>query len=1027
MRRASLGCGGSIYVGQFGAVGLALSESSTDPPFTFDWSCMLPQLVDPEIQKDSCAPFCPVAVDADGFTTAWVTSLLSRAKKLRTGRSGRRRWSLAECLMEDDWDQVLEWGTICPATQVPKPDSLVGGFMFLAFSAAVARTQDGNEALWAGVAKRMNRALLRTYFGSVTYPLDTTREWMREACERGHVRHQIDMPGKHRYWRTVMLQIGFAPQVGVQRLAIWLLGYGVPESISTLLDEEDENGSLLFRELWDGLQRWQQGTATQVIRQGLLQNPWFSQPVQTAIAEGLEGRGFRHSSQLRVEDENDAASLFSPALLRDQVFTLALSAKLPARFRDEPLLPFRIQLGSGTLDLVPDEHGRLRIEQGVACVSRKFRELEVKVFQSGEIVYRQQIELWQQEDDVTVFDAKTGRRVRDLSTFLPAEGTPYTLLSPADVEWTPQGTRIESANDGWRFHIYSNRLPPGLTASVEGFVIWSLLELGVSTKRRKAGTVEIRAVSMTRIHLRVVTLKGEAVRSFRMAGRTFEGAEGETDVSPTTSLHGRLIPAILKDGERVDLEACNVDRPTGMAYRDVSGEWRKFESSAISDGADLEGRDLAVSWNARSREDDCWLMLGDQPLRAQPEIVRRQTMRGMGEPLGLRFGLMNEVKERRIKLLSSTMYCGALLPVTVVDGHYRLPLREPSMRADEYEVYVWEHQKSAPRLIPANEVKCEAGGWGLLVNMESALLPLGWAISFDGIWKGSRFHVEPIKDDERWENVSARWLKVLTGLDYELGSDWGTLAQHLRWWRFPVLMTPFRGAVAERVKADGAGTLRAWVNGSHKKGMFAPWVDTDYVVPLREFLWRFSPSQKECARLLEGLWRKAVGWFADETGLLFPELRILLNAHPILLARMVCAALSELESEALKKVAVVPVKNSTQRQRDPSGEARVQGELRALRSMFLKTVADLGGVVGDDAASIHQLQANTLDELRSWTDKQGLDSMYFRKCIVEPAERMFDGNTWGDDQLKIAISRSPASRAFLVSHLVRKFGTGGTP
>ena len=985
----------------------------------------MPQLVDRKIEKDLGAPFCPTAVDAEGFATAWVTALLTRAKKLRTGRSGRGRWSLAECLVEDDWAQIIEWGTTCPPTRVPKPDSLVGGFMFVAFSAAVARTQDGNEALWATVANRMSPGLVRSYFGSVTYPLDTTREWMREACERGQLRHQIDMPGKHRYWRTVMLQIGFAPKVGVQRLAIWLLGYGVPESVSTLLEEEDENGSVLFRELWDGLQRWQQGTAHQVIRQGLLQNPWFSPPVETAISEGLRRRGFRHSSQLRVEDEDDAATLFSLALLKDQVFTLALSPRLPVCFRDQPMLPLRVHIGSRTLDLVPDDHGRLRIEQGVAWVSRKFRELEIIAVQAGDIVYRQHIELWQQED-VTLFDAKTGKRVRDLGAFVPVERHPYTLLCPADVALVPQGVRIESEDDGWRFHIYSDGLPVGLTASVEGFPIWSLGESRKNAKRRKAGTIEIRAVSMTRVRLRAVTFEGGAVRSFRVAGKTFSGTQDAMDVSPTTSLHGRLVPAILQDGQRVDLELCSVELPTGMAYRDVAGEWRTLETSAISDGAELEGRDLVVSWSARSKGDDCWLMLGDQPLRAQPEIVRRQSMRGMGEALRLRFGLMNEDKERRTRLTSGTMYCGQLGPITVEEGRYRLPFREPSMRAGEYEVFVWECGASAPRLMSPSEVTCGDGCLGLLVDMKAVQRPLGWALSFNGLWKGSRFQVEPVADGESWGELSSSWLEMLASGEGLVGSDWEALAQHLRWWRFPVLMRPFRAAIADRVRADELGSLRAWMNTSQTEQPFSPWVETDYVVPLRKFLWRYTPSNCESAQLLAGLWNKPTGWFADAAGLLFPELRILLNAHPILLARLICAVLSDLQDQEIKKLPVVQVKGSTHRQRDPKGQLRVKSEVRALYSTFIKNVADLCGAVGDNGTLIDQLRANTLDELKSWTDKEGLDSKYFRKFIVEPAERMFGGVFGSDDQLQIAISRSPASRAFLVSHLVEKFGMGGT-
>jgi hypothetical protein len=224
---------------------------------------------------------------------------------------------VAECgLTEEDWEQLLDWGRSCPQRAVPSPDTLVGGLIFLSFAAAVARTQDGNEALWAGVADHMNAALLRSYCGSVRYPLDATRKSIRDACDLGGMRHQIDMPGKHRYWRTVMLQIGFTSKAAAERLPLWLLGYSLPESVATLLHVDDANGSSQFRHLWRSLQQWQNGATDESVRRKLLGNAWFPRELEKTLLEGLKWKGYGRSSQLRAEDEDDAAALFAPALLR---------------------------------------------------------------------------------------------------------------------------------------------------------------------------------------------------------------------------------------------------------------------------------------------------------------------------------------------------------------------------------------------------------------------------------------------------------------------------------------------------------------------------------------------------------------------------------------------------------------------------------------------------------------------------------------------------------------------------------------
>jgi hypothetical protein len=900
---------------------------------------------------------------------------------------------------------------------------VVGALLFLALSAAVARTQDGNEALWAAVSKRMNPHLHRSYFGTVDYPMDVTRKGLQEVCERSRLRHQIDMPGKHRYWRTVMLQIGFTPKGAAARLHYWLLGYGVPESIATLLEEDDENGSSRFRELWWGLQRWQQGALDQRHRGKLLENSWYIPCLQKAIEEGYKHRPYIHPAQLRVEDESDEASLFSPALLRDDAFTLALSPTPPARFLAQPPLPFRVVVGKETIDLFHDDNGRLKLEGGLAKVDRGIRQLEVKAYQAGDLVYRQLVELWQEEDDMTIFDGKNGKRTRELATFVAETGHPYTLLTRADVELRPKAVRIESSNDAWRFHVFPSGLPVNLGAYVEDFPIWTLSGSSQAVRRRRAGVLEIRFESMTRVRLLAIPEKGSEIQSFRIAGRTFKGHTGGLDVSPTLTLDRTVAPAVLRGGESVEMELRVVERFAGMAFRDSSFGWVTVPDSSVVDGAEFEGRELVVSWSHKKSDDDCWLMLGKQPLRSQPEIIRRQKMRGMGESLKLRFGLMNEEKERRVKLVSNVIYCGRMQRVLSVDGWHRLYLREPSLRAADYGVHVWERGAYGPRRIDAEELAIDPKGETISVNASAVTHPLGWAISLDGLCLGSRFHVEPLADDGAWQEICAGWIEVFSpqsSVDQLI--EWETLARHLRWWRFPALMRPFRVALEERVHSDKPGTFRAWCDAMRDETMLSHDTEGDYVVPFRHFLWRFRPSSRECVLLLSGSWNKTSGWFSDEYRVLFAELRFLLTSHPVLLARLICEAVSAKEQEELSKVRVVTTRDLFTKQRDPKGISLVKAQVSALYKDFVECVCHFAGVPSKAAGSIDRLRARTLEELKSWTDKTDLDSVYFHKYVVMPAELMFKGIAGKDDQMQIAIARSPASRAFLVCHLVNKFG-----
>ena len=963
---------------------------------------------------------CSLATNGGGSVSAWTSALLLRAKDLRSVLSSDERWSLTECLLrEEDWADLLVWGKECPSSAVPDPETVVGGLMFLALSTAVARTLNGHEPLWTAVADQMNSALLRSYFGSSTYPLETTRRFIRHACEQLHLRHQTDLPGKHRYWRTVMLQIGFTPKAAAERLPIWLLGYGLPESISTLLQTDDANCSTSFRALWDGLRKWQRGEVSEQLRGDVLCNSWF--PVSGTDLDNLQRKSHVVRQQLRLEDEDDTATLFGTARLDGDRFLLALSPTPPAVFLGENPMQYQIRIGDLVLNLIRAEHSPLRIEGGSHVrVDRASRELEVKVFEGGDFVYREQVQLWQQEDDITIFSGRNGQRVRDVHTFVAEARYPYTILTPADVVLFPAAERIESENDEWRFHVYPDGLPEGLTAFVEGSPLWTLASTAGLQTRERGGTLELRAESMVLTRLRAVPSLGQTVQSFRVARQTFFGSAGSAMLSPAVEWDGRMVPATLEGGQRIELEMSTDEEASGAAYLDQTGAWVTLDASGTLDGADLEGRKLVIRWRGRRKRrpvrdsdwterEDCWLMIGDQPIRSQPDVVRSQQLRGMGEPLTLRFGLMHQHRSG-LTLAATTVYTGQLRSVQRDGAWYRLELREPSMRAADYRVHVWERGSSVPRVLARTEVECDPQGAVLSIMRDSAPAPLGWAVSLDRLWKGSRFHVNQATGEVAWASVCEGWLEIF-GRQSKRDGAWEALAVCLRWWKFPVLMQPFVTVIEARVRADPSATFRAWVRAKDGGCIVCPLADNDFLIPFRTLLWRYRPESAICSTLLAGLWRRGSEVFADMYGLLFPELRFLLSCNPILLAHMVCEAILELERDELRKNTAVPVDRK-----------HIEEQSRVLRHLFVQRVSEWGGVTADGRSALPLLEAKALGELRSWTERTNLDSTYFHRHVIRPAEAVFHGDHSADSQLRIAIARSPAARAFITYHLVEKFG-----
>ncbi len=113
--------------------------------------------------------------------------------------------------------------------------------MLLVISSAVARSLEKDEALWHSVADSCSPALQRALFGNTDYPVGETRDALSEACQTLGLRHQLNLPGKHRYWRTVLLQFGFNAKAGATRLPFWLAGYNVPDTVKALLAEGGVN------------------------------------------------------------------------------------------------------------------------------------------------------------------------------------------------------------------------------------------------------------------------------------------------------------------------------------------------------------------------------------------------------------------------------------------------------------------------------------------------------------------------------------------------------------------------------------------------------------------------------------------------------------------------------------------------------------------------------------------------------------------------------------------------------------------
>jgi hypothetical protein len=933
------------------------------------------------------------------------------------------RWSLTECgLRETDWEKIRRWGRTCSAARVPRANTRVAGVMLIALSTAVARSLDKDEPLWHTVAEACSHDLQRALFGSNGYPVEAARDALSEACDSLGLRHQLNLTGKDRYWRTILLQFGFSAKVGSARLPYWLAGYSVPETITALLTEGCENSSHDFQALWGELEHWNRRSADPAIGDRLRLNPWYPFESHHLFEERFaSGRTADSSPRIRAEDEDCGASLFSFPQLRDTTLDFKLSSLLPSEVFNAQAAVLRLHIdGLGWHKLVLSQSGKRELN-GDAVKVNIFDALqrpsrEVTVFGGSGSLYREQLSFWPAEEDFVLFRGRTGRRVSDLEHFVPEVGLPYSLIARVDVRLQSAAQIFECVERGeeWCLYRFQHGLPSNFSASIEGTVVWTPGSKVNQPKPLLGASLAVHEISPTRLQLTTKLPRSWSTERFRFGGQEFIGSNGSIEISPAFSYEGRLAQAVIVRGaERrsAELQAGRLGPVAqGAAFQASDGSWREIDPVIALDAGLIEGRALGIRWDT-NRADDPWLMLGAQPLRPSPRTSRRQRFVALGDPLYLRFGLMNEDRAARLSISPAVYSTGLLARIEEAEDLYILRLRDRFEMAAEIRVFVWERGFSEPRLLPPDEVEADSECQMLSILRLSAHRPIGWALVLDGSWQGSRFHADP--SSQLWPELVWAWCEALAS-----NASWHDLCALLRWWRFPALMSPFREVMEEQVSRHPLPTLRAWLEPLNVPEMFTGAYEAHYTSPLRNLLWDYQPSAGDCAQLHDAV----LDCFPPKTGLSAPIL-LLLDSHPILVAKCICHVLWSKEREAEGQVPDAQKVSFFHRGREPHLLDRIELEYRQYFEFMIRRIHEYAQCSGrDNRTATDCLRQAALSELRSSSDPNPLDDRYFHEYIVQPAENLFDGISCDTNRLQVAIARSPACCAYIASHLLRVKG-----
>jgi hypothetical protein len=681
--------------------------------------------------------------------------------------------------------------------------------------------------------------------------------------------------------------------------------------------------------------------------------------------------------------------------------------------------------GIGQFRLARTDGGGRELEGGTVRLSAwdalQNPSREIKVAGPTGVFYKERFALWPDDEDLVLYREDAGRQISDLSRFTAEDGCIYSLVVRRDVQIFSNTGQVDCVDqsDQWALYRFPQGLPAGFAARLDGAPFWSPGSAPIKNKELPGTGLFVRELTVTCLDLSVKAPPGWTVERFRFSGRAFDGYHAVMEISPAIDYAkktARILVTRQEERRAIEIKAERVGQKcNGAAYQNTDGRWSILQSNAALDAGRIEGRTLAVHWDQQSNEDP-WLTLGTLPLVSHPHFSRRQRLIAVGEPLQVRFGMMNEDHPNRIQLASAVYSTGILEEVRETVDLFLLILREKIEAAPDLRVWVWEEGSPTPRLISKEEVEAHSDNQTLSVLQLSAPNPIGWAVSLDGNWRGARFHVEP--RSKNWPRLCRQWDEI-----FNRGENWGACAAALRWWRFPVLMDPFLTSVQEQVARNQLQTLCAWIAPDALSEMVLALSEAEYYVnSLRTLLWDYRPSTEECKQL----WalHEASVFSAFHEGQLSASTTLLLSSHPVLFARIICEVVWTRQHD---EEAQVPIVLDHSLFRTAPNPAMIQGIEERYRRIFgiAREFVERQAGYGDSAREANRfevLRTEALSELRSWTDSRPLDDAYFLEYVIKSAEALFDGRECNTTRLKVAVTRSRACCAFIVSYLLKTRG-----
>jgi len=771
------------------------------------------------------------------------------------------------------------------------------GCLLLLFMTEVGRREAREGHIWPAIRAILRPDTQKLLFDDLGQPLQPLKDAMEAAADRFTLRHAFGREGTLSYYVSVYLQFGFT-QAGVTRLPYWLAGYGTTEAITYLLDSD--LGSKSFQHLWHTLHNYRLGTISpDQARQSIATSPWVLPGWTEELLRWSRERPDVGTAPLGHEATGDGPSpgwIEKPWLRWEPpakpVFVtrlINLSAYGLTSERYDVVLNGAIVVAT----LLRQLNGSYFGANDIALGCDNPQPLLSLVEPEGTVHVSAEVQLWEPQEEVTIFDASSGRRI-DAWNDAMSTNRAYAVLAACDLEVTPAPAVFQVVSNGKeRLSLISAPWPSETRLLLDGEEFWTPAVFNGRGRRSNepewTRRVHVHAAPLyahlgQSIHPVVRGLADDIiVRSARLGGHQFDVAQNRTTANLSAvklSVELAMAPLtftlVLQRGDETARVRRVLDPPidiVGMMRRCGMG-WEMVPEEQTLTVRDASAYPYKVLLPRADRDSTRDLSIVEGSVFTRPlgrAAASLAGLEGLGAPLQIVRGPYNST-DSPLTLSTQVVDPGVVQSIKYTEhGFLFIHLYDTLTPGAEHCVVCWRPQ-SEPRIIPST---------GITIRGDRT-----WQIEYDG-QPLSTLMVGIAYDGYR---IGASWPQALKDITIDTGKRQPsealeTIAALIRWMHVPILSRGYLDAVRSFAREHPAETMVAWLLGEGLPGDLRFRATNEaWIAATRQVFAGWQPTTDVARDIVETLSRDAVnGW--DEP--LAAALPWLLRWNPLLMGHIV--------------------------------------------------------------------------------------------------------------------------------------------